>query len=96
VQPGRIWWACDACANCEASARTIARWLAQDAIRRCQHQACFPADPRFAEHAGPVLELYERRWEGQLRATTLSRPTRRPRSRRAPAFTPQARRHPGR
>ena len=54
-------------ASCDASARTIARWLAQDAIRPWQHQSwIFPSDPRFAERAGPVLDLYERRWEGQL------------------------------
>ena len=52
---------------CDASARTIARWLAQDAIRPWQHESwIFPADPRFAERAGPVLDLYERRWEGEL------------------------------
>jgi DDE superfamily endonuclease len=26
----------------------------------------FPRDPRFLERAGPVLDLYQRRWEGRL------------------------------
>jgi hypothetical protein len=26
----------------------------------------FPRDPRFLEKAGPVLDLYERRWQGEL------------------------------
>jgi hypothetical protein len=26
----------------------------------------FPRDPRFVEKAGPVLDLYERRWQGEL------------------------------
>src|SRR5215210_3907777 len=53
-------------AVCEASASTIARWLAEDAIRPWQHRSwIFPRDPRFLEKAGPVLDLYERRWEGE-------------------------------
>ncbi len=51
-------------AVCDASASTIARWLAEDAIRPWQHRSwIFPRDPRFAEKAGPVLDLYERRWQ---------------------------------
>ena len=51
---------------CEASASTIARWLTQDAIRPWQHRSwIFPRDPRFLEKAGPVLDLYERRWQGE-------------------------------
>ena len=51
----------------EASASTIARWLAQDAIKPWQHRSwIFPRDPRFLEKAGPVLDLYERRWHGEL------------------------------
>jgi len=54
-------------AVCEASASTIARWLAEDAIRPWQHRSwIFPRDPRFLDKAGPVLDLYERRWEGEL------------------------------
>src|SRR5688572_12170935 len=54
-------------AVCAASAATIARWLAEDAIKPWQqHSWIFPRDPRFLEKAGPVLDLYERRWEGEL------------------------------
>jgi DDE superfamily endonuclease len=54
-------------AVCAASAPTIARWLAEDAIRPWQHRSwIFPRDPRFLERAGPVLDLYERRWQGEL------------------------------
>jgi hypothetical protein len=52
---------------CEASATTIARWLAEDAIKPWQHRSwIFPRDPRFLEKAGPVLDLYQRRWQGEL------------------------------
>jgi hypothetical protein len=51
----------------EASAATIARWLAADALKPWQHRSwVFPRDPRFLERAGPVLDLYQRRWEGRL------------------------------
>ena len=51
----------------EASASTIARWLSEDAIRPWQHRSwIFPRDPRFLEKAGPVLDLYRRRWRGEL------------------------------
>ena len=51
----------------EASASTIARWLSEDAIRPWQHRSwIFPRDPRFLEKAGPVLDLYQRRWQGEL------------------------------
>jgi transposase len=54
-------------AVCDASASTIARWLAEDALRPWQHRSwSFPRDPRFLERAGPVLDLYERRWQGEL------------------------------
>jgi hypothetical protein len=54
-------------AVCDASASTIARWLSEDAIRPWQHRSwIFPRDPRFLEKAGPVLDLYERRWEGEM------------------------------
>jgi hypothetical protein len=50
-----------------ASASTIARWLAEDAIKPWQHRSwVFPGDPRFIEKAGPVLDLYQRRFEGEL------------------------------
>ncbi len=52
---------------CEASASTIARWLAEDALKPWQHRSwIFPTDPAFLEKAGPVLDLYQGRFEGRL------------------------------
>jgi hypothetical protein len=52
---------------CAASASTIARWLAEDAIKPWRYRSwIFPSDPDFAEKAGRVLDLYEGRWEGKL------------------------------
>jgi transposase len=46
---------------------TIWRWLAKDAIHPWNYRSwIFPRDPRFAERAGPILDLYEGRWEGEL------------------------------
>jgi len=51
----------------EASASTIARWLTQDALKPWQHRSwIFPTDPDFLEKAGPVLDLYQGRFEGKL------------------------------
>jgi hypothetical protein len=51
----------------EASASTIGRWLAEDAIKPWQQRSwIFPRDPDFLEKAGPVLDLYRRRWQGKL------------------------------
>jgi DDE superfamily endonuclease len=51
----------------DASASTIARWLAEDALKPWQHRSwIFPTDPDFLEKAGPVLDLYQGRWEGKL------------------------------
>jgi hypothetical protein len=51
----------------QVSGITVWRWLAEDAIRPWNHRSwIFPRDPRFAERAGPILDLYEGRWEGQL------------------------------
>ena len=48
----------------EASASTIGRWLADDAIRPWQHRSwIFPRDPDFLEKAGRVLDLYAGRWD---------------------------------
>jgi hypothetical protein len=49
---------------------TVWRWLNADAIRPWQHRCwIFPRDPQFALKAGRILDLYERRWQGQgLRA----------------------------
>ena len=51
----------------EASASTIARWLREDALKPWQHRSwVFPTDPDFLKKAGPVLDLYQGRWEGKL------------------------------
>jgi DDE superfamily endonuclease len=51
----------------DASPSTIGRWLAEDAIKPWQHRSwIFPRDPDFLQKAGPVLDLYEGRWEGKL------------------------------
>src|SRR3954447_13294182 len=48
------------------AAVTIWRWLCEDAIRPWNYRSwIFPRDPRFAEKAGRVLDLYEGRWEGE-------------------------------
>ena len=45
---------------------TIWRWLHEDAIRPWQHRCwIFPRDPHFQAKAGRILDLYERRWQGQ-------------------------------
>jgi len=49
----------------EISGATLWRWLSSDALRPWQHRSwIFPRDPNFAAKAGPVLDLYERIWEG--------------------------------
>jgi transposase len=49
------------------SASTVRRWLAEDAIKPWQYRSwIFPRDPDFAAKAGRVLDLYDRRWNGQL------------------------------
>ncbi|MGH2715444.1 MAG: transposase [Thermoleophilaceae bacterium] len=51
----------------QASASTIARWLAEDALKPWQHRSwVFPTDPDFLAKAAPVLDLYQGRWEGKL------------------------------
>ena len=45
---------------------TVWRWLHDDAIRPWQHRCwIFPRDPQFQAKAGRILDLYERRWQGQ-------------------------------
>jgi hypothetical protein len=49
----------------EISGATLWRWLSTDALRPWQHRSwIFPRDPNFAAKASPVLDLYERMWEG--------------------------------
>src|SRR5207248_192854 len=50
----------------QISGTTIWRWLDADAIRPWQHRSwIFPRDPRFAEKAKRVLDLYQGHWQGQ-------------------------------
>jgi len=45
---------------------TIWRWLHEDAIRPWSRRSwVFPRDPKFRQRAGPVLDLYHRRWRGE-------------------------------
>jgi hypothetical protein len=51
----------------QISGVTVWRWLSQDAIKPWQHRSwIFPRDPRFADRAGPILDLYQGRWDGEL------------------------------
>ena len=51
----------------QISGVTVWRWLSQHAIKPWQHRSwIFPRDPRFAERAGPILDLYQGRWQGEL------------------------------
>jgi hypothetical protein len=50
----------------QASASTIWRWLHDDVLKPWQQRSwVFIRDPRFAEKAGRVLDLYQRRFEGR-------------------------------
>jgi len=50
----------------EISGTTIWRWLNRDARCPWRHRTwIFPRDPRFAQNAGPILDLYQGLWEGQ-------------------------------
>src|ERR1700719_3352982 len=49
----------------EISGATLWRWLSSDALRPWKHRSwIFPRDPNFASKAGPILDLYQRLWEG--------------------------------
>ncbi len=51
---------------CSVSGTTVWRWLSEDAIRPWAWKTwVFPRDPDFAAKAARVLDLYERRWEGE-------------------------------
>jgi transposase len=48
------------------SAATVRRWLAREAIKPWQYRSwLFPRDSDFAVKAERVLDLYQRRWNGQ-------------------------------
>jgi len=50
----------------EISGTTVWRWLSADALRPWRHRSwIFPRDPNFAEKAGRILDLYQRRWNGR-------------------------------
>jgi hypothetical protein len=50
----------------QISGVTVWRWLSEDAIKPWQHRSwIFPRDPRFAERAGPILDLYAGGWQGE-------------------------------
>jgi DDE superfamily endonuclease len=45
---------------------TVWRWLSEDAIRPWNYRSwIFPRDPDFKAKAGPILDLYEGRFDGQ-------------------------------
>jgi hypothetical protein len=49
----------------EISGATLWRWLSRVALCPWKHRSwIFPRDPNFADKAGPILDLYERVWEG--------------------------------
>jgi hypothetical protein len=51
---------------CSVSGTTVWRWLADDAIRPWAWRSwLFARDPAFRAKASRVLDLYERRWEGE-------------------------------
>lgn len=51
----------------QISGTTLWRWLGQDALRPWRHRSwIFPRDPLFAVKAGPILDLYHRRWRGKV------------------------------
>jgi len=55
-------------ARCQitASASTIRRWLAADALKPWQHRSWISVrDPAFAARAAPVLDLYAGLWDGE-------------------------------
>jgi len=46
---------------------TVWRWLSEDAIRPWNYRSwIFRRDRAFKAKAGPILDLYEGRWEGEL------------------------------
>src|SRR5271155_2423157 len=60
--------ACELAARCgiAASASTIGRWLARDALKPWQHRSWISVrDPQFAARAARVLDLYAGMWDGQ-------------------------------
>jgi hypothetical protein len=53
----------------EISGVTSWRWLHEDALRPWSRRSwIFPRDPEFGDKAGPILDLYHRRWKGRALA----------------------------
>jgi hypothetical protein len=49
----------------QISGTTLWRWLTHDALRPWRHRSwIFPRHPQFADKAGRILDLYQRRWDG--------------------------------
>ena len=62
----------------QISGVTVWRWLCEDAIKPWQHRSwIFPRDPRFAEKAGPILDLYAGPLAGRAAASRRLRRLRR-------------------
>ena len=50
----------------QISGVTVWRWLSEDALRPWQQRSwIFPRDPRFAERAAPILDLYAGLWQDE-------------------------------
>lgn len=48
------------------STTTVWRWLSEDALRPWTYRSwIFPRDPDFEARAGPILDLYRGRWQGE-------------------------------
>ncbi|HEX5927747.1 MAG TPA: IS630 family transposase [Baekduia sp.] len=51
----------------QISGITVWRWLSEDATKPWQYRSwIFPRDPDFTVKAGPILDRYAGRWEGEL------------------------------
>ena len=60
-------WLLDEQVVASVSVATVWRWLHQDALRPWfYHSWLFRRDAQFLQKAGPVLDLYHRRWQGDL------------------------------
>jgi hypothetical protein len=83
----------------QISGVTVWRWLSADAIKPWQHRSwMFPRDPHFAARAGPILDLYQGRWQGERLhpGDYVLCADENPRSKRATASTARCRQPAGR
>lgn len=59
-------WLLDEQVVAAVSVATVWRWLHQDALRPWfYHSWLSRRDPQFLDKAGPILDLYHRRWQGK-------------------------------